>query len=129
MTRHAQIIRLHPQDEAEYIRLHQEVWPAVLRTIAACHIRNYSIFLRAGLLFAYFEYHGTDYEADMRRMAACPDTQRWWQITDRMQTRMDDETASENWSPLREVFHFDPELPAVDQLQPIDRRLPDKLRA
>ena len=110
MTRYARIIRLRPEDEAEYVRRHQEVWPAVLRTIAECHMRNYSIFLRDGLLFAYFEYHGENYEADMRKMAECPDTQRWWQITDRMQIRMEGDPAGENWSPLREVFHFDGEL-------------------
>jgi uroporphyrinogen decarboxylase len=29
-------------------------------------------------LFAYFEYHGTDYAADMAKMAADPKTQEWW---------------------------------------------------
>ena len=117
MTRYARIIRLRPEDEAEYVRYHQQVWPGVLRTIRECNIRNYSIFLRSGLLFAYFEYHGENYEADMRRMAECPDTQHWWQITDRMQMRMEDETGEENWSPLREVFHFEGEAVA-EQLQP-----------
>ena len=66
-----------------------------------------SIFLRNGVLFAYFEYHGTDYEADMRKMAADPETQRWWKIMDPMQTQMPDALPGEKWSPLREVFHFD----------------------
>jgi L-rhamnose mutarotase len=114
LTRHAQIIRLRPEEEAEYVRRHKEVWPAVLRTIAECHIGNYSIFLRNGLLFAYFEYYGEDYEADMRKMAECPDTQRWWQITDRMQIRMEDGAEGETWSPLHEVFHFEGE-PAPEE--------------
>jgi L-rhamnose mutarotase len=83
------------------------VWPAVLRTIANCNIRNYSIFLRQGILFAYFEYHGADYSADMQKMAACPETQRWWSIMDPMQAPMADATPGEKWSVLREVFHFD----------------------
>lgn len=107
MRRYAQSIQLRAEDQAEYIRFHADVWPAVLSTIADCGIRNYSIFLRNGILFAYFEYHGSDYEADMRKMATCPETQRWWTIMDPMQKRMDDALPGEKWSPLREVFHFD----------------------
>ena len=107
MKRYAQMIRLRPEAEAEYIRYHAAVWPTVLATIASCGIRNYSIFLRNGILFAYFEYHGSDYAADMRKMAACPETQRWWKIMDPMQAQMPDALPGEKWSPLREVFHFD----------------------
>jgi L-rhamnose mutarotase len=108
LQRLAQVIRLSPKDEAAYIRYHQEVWPEVLRTIAECNIANYSIFLRKGLLFAYFEYHGADYAADLRKMAACPHTQRWWSVMDPMQTPMADAEPGERWSPMRAVFHFDP---------------------
>jgi L-rhamnose mutarotase len=107
MTRYAQVIQLRPEDEAEYIRYHAEVWPSVLNTIAACGIRNYSIFLRNGVLFAYFEYHGEDYAADMVKMAADPETQRWWSIMDPMQHPMHDAQPGEKWSVAREVFHFD----------------------
>jgi len=106
LVRYAQIIRLRHDQEQDYIRHHAEVWPAVLQTIADCNIRNYSIFLRNGMLFAYFEYHGTDYTADMRRMAECPDTQRWWKIMDPMQLPAEDAAPGEHWSSLREVFHF-----------------------
>ncbi len=105
MVRYGQVIALRPEAEEEYIRYHAEVWPSVLKTIAECQIRNYSIFLRNGLLFAYFEYHGTDYEADMRRMAADPETQRWWSIMDPMQAQVADAEEGDKWSPLREVFH------------------------
>ncbi len=107
MKRYAQIIRLRPKAEAEYIRYHADVWPGVLDTIAACGIRNYSIFLRAGLLFGYFEYHGNDFDADMRKMAADPETQRWWAIMDPMQEVLPDAQAGEKWSDAVEVFHFD----------------------
>jgi L-rhamnose mutarotase len=106
LQRVAQATRLLPEEEAEYIRYHQNVWPEVLRTIADCDIRNYSIFLRDGVLFAYFEYHGSDYAASMRKMAECPVTQRWWQIMNPMQAPMPDAAPGEQWSPMREVFHF-----------------------
>ena len=107
MRRVAQIIQLKPEHEADYIRYHEQVWPAVLATIASCNISNYSIFLRNGLLFSYFEYHGLDYDEDMRKMAACADTQRWWSIMDPMQTILPDASPGEKWSELREVFHYE----------------------
>jgi len=112
MQRYAQIIHLRPEHEAEYIRYHADVWPSVLKTIAECGIRNYSIFLREGMLYAYFEYHGDDFAADMRKMAADPETQRWWTIMDPMQRRIDSAGPDEKWADLREVFHFDgPPIP------------------
>jgi L-rhamnose mutarotase len=107
VRRYAQIIRLRPEYEAEYIRYHAEVWPQVLKTISECSIRNYSIFLHNGMLFAYFEYHGGDYAADMQKMAECPATQRWWQIIDPMQQPIHDVLPNERWAEMREVFHFD----------------------
>ena len=101
--------RLVPEQEVEYVRYHEEVWPDVLRVIAECEIRNYSIFLSNGFLFSYFEYNGSDYEADMRKMAASSEMQRWWRIMNPMQEPMPDAAPSEKWSQMREVFHFDAE--------------------
>jgi hypothetical protein len=39
-----------------------------------------SIFEHGELLFAYFEYHGSDSAADMGKMTACPEIQRWWAL-------------------------------------------------
>ena len=103
----AQVIRLKPEAEEVYVRMHAEVWPGVLATIAACNIANYSIFLRDHVLFAYFEYHGEDLKEDMRTMAACAETQRWWSVMDPMQIPMDDAEPGNRWSEMREVFHFD----------------------
>ena len=76
-----QIGRLKPEKREEYIKLHGAVWPGVLKTIKECNIENYSIFIKDDLLFAYFEYTGTDYEADMKKMEADETTQKWWKCT------------------------------------------------
>lgn len=81
MKRFGQIARLKPEKIEEYDTLHAAVWPGVLDTITACNLRNYSIFRQGGLLFAYYEYIGLDYEGDMRKMAADPVTQEWWKLT------------------------------------------------
>jgi L-rhamnose mutarotase len=74
--------RVRPEAEAEYVKYHADVWPGVLEMIRQCNIRNYSIYLKDGFLFSYFEYHGSDFAADMARMAADPTTQKWWAIMD-----------------------------------------------
>ena len=92
-----------------YIKLHAETWPGVLRMIKASHIQNYSIALKEIdgklWLFSYFEYTGTDLNADMKRMAADPETQRWWKETDPCQSPLPDAAAKGKiWSDAREVF-------------------------
>ncbi len=102
-----QVIRLRPEHAAEYLKLHEAVWPEVLAMITACNIRNYSIFRHGDLLFSYFEYVGRDFDADMRKMAADPVTQRWWKLTDPCQERIEGTPDGEQWLEIPEVFHHD----------------------
>ena len=105
--RYGSVIRLRPEHEATYRELHASVWPDVLAQIARSHIRNYTIFLRDGLLFAYYEYTGTDHRADLAAMAADPRTQEWWRLTDPCQQAVPSAAEGEWWAPLEEVFHTD----------------------
>lgn len=104
-VRYGQTLRVRPERLEEYRRYHAAVWPGVLATITACHIRNYSIYHRDGVLFAYFEYWGEDFAADMRRMAADPTTQQWWALMEPMQNPHPDGAPGEWWSRMEEVFH------------------------
>ena len=107
MKRYAQMIGVRPERLDEYLELHRDVWPDVLATIHRCNMRNYSIFLRDGLLFAYYEYVGDDHEADMAIMAADPRTREWWALTDAMQHQVPSADEGDKWSSLTEVFHID----------------------
>ena len=107
MKRYGQLIGLRPEHYDEYVKAHAEVWPGVLDMIGECNIRNYSIFHRDGQLFAYFEYMGEDFEADMAKMAADPETQRWWAWMMPMQQPLADRADGEWWVTLDEVFHVD----------------------
>lgn len=109
MQRMGMIIGIRPEKIDEYKRLHADTWPDVLRQIADSDIRNFSIFLREpeNLLFGYFEYHGQDFAADMARMAADPETQRWWRLTDPCQEPLASRADGEQWSFMEEVFHCD----------------------
>jgi L-rhamnose mutarotase len=68
MVRFGQIGKLKKDKIDEYIELHANTWPGVLKTITECNLRNYSIFIHGDLLFSYYEYIGEDYEADMEKM-------------------------------------------------------------
>lgn len=107
MTRYGMVIRLKPEKEAVYRELHEAVWPTVLSKIADCNIKNYSIFLNDGLLFAYFEYHGSDFAADSAKMAADPNTQEWWKLTDPCQEPTTGAKSGDWWVHMEEVFHTD----------------------
>ncbi len=107
MKRYGTIIGLKPEAEKEYRRYHAAVWPEVLETIRQCNIRNYSIYLKDGLLYSYFEYYGADFAADMARMAADPATQRWWAIMQPMQKPLATRKSGEWWAEMEEVFHLD----------------------
>jgi L-rhamnose mutarotase len=107
------VIKLAPGAEAEYRRLHHDVWPAVLKRLAASGITNYTIFLHGELLFSYMEYVGDDLDRDMAAIAADPETQRWWELTVPLQHPVPSAAEGQWWASMEEVFHMDdPELPA-----------------
>ena len=107
MKRFGQIIGVKPADFERYKKYHAEVWPGVLDMIKKCNIRNYTIFHKDNLLFAFFEYTGTDFEADMAKMAADPKTQEWWAIMEPMQSPVETRKKGEWWANMDEVFHTD----------------------
>jgi len=107
MTRHGSVICVRPEKLEDYRRLHAEVWPGVLRMIHDCHIRNYSIYHKDGLLFSFFEYVGDDFDADMARMAADPETQRWWAVCKPCHDPLPTRAEGEWWAEMEEVFHTD----------------------
>lgn len=101
--RFGQLGKLKQDKIEEYCKLHADPWPDVLKTITDCNLKNYSIFLHDDLVFAYFEYTGDDYDADMAKMAADPVTQQWWQHT----------------HPCFEEFAIDPESKFYHDMKPI----------
>lgn len=107
MQRFGQIIGVKAEAIEEYERLHAAVWPEVLATIHDCNIRNYSIFRHETLLFAYFEYIGNDFAADMAKMAADTKTQEWWTHTDPLQEPLANRSQDTWWTTIQEVFHTD----------------------
>ncbi len=111
VARYGSVIGLDPEKKDEYIKLHAETWPEILDMIAKCNMHNYSIYL-AELegklyLFSYFEYTGSDLDADMQLMKDDPKTNEWWALTDPCQIRLPGTPEGEQWLGIEEVFHTD----------------------
>ena len=110
--RFGSVTGLKPQKEAYYRQLHAAPWPSILAKIKECNIRNYSIY-RSEIggqtyLFSYFEYVGKDFAADMKKMAADPETRRWWKETDPCQLPLPAARKKHGiWADAEEVFHTD----------------------
>ena len=97
------LISLLREYEERYIILHQHTFPGVLRRIRASHIRNYSIFLKDGLLFSHFEYRGNNFAADMAAMADDGTTKDWWKLTEPMQQPLPTRKDGEWWTTMESV--------------------------
>src|SRR6476469_3651915 len=65
-----------------YEALHAASNPGVRDLLDKYHMHNFSIFMHQlddgkYYLFGYYEYTGTDYDADMTRLAKEPRNQKW----------------------------------------------------
>ena len=56
-------------------------------------------------MFSYYEYTGNNYDADMAKMAADPETQRWWSVCEPCQQPLETRASDEWWANMEEVFH------------------------
>ncbi len=107
MHRYGQIINLKPEKVEEYKKLHAEVWKDVTKAIAKSNIKNYSIYLKDDILFAYFEYHGTQFEKDMAEMAVNPIVKKWWDVCKQCMLPIETRQEGEWWADMEEIFHQD----------------------
>ena len=106
MQRMGMVIGIEPAKITEYKTLHANCWPEILKSLSEAHLHNYSIWLHEGecLLFAQWEYHGDNFEADMQTIAALPETQRWWALCGPCQRPVASRKPGEHWSMMEEVF-------------------------
>ena len=101
-----QVGRLKKDKIAEYEALHAAPWPQVLQVIHDCNLRNYSIFRQDDLVFAYFEYIGDDYDADMEKMAQDAQTRRWWTHTHPCFETFSIRPDSEFYADMKQIFYL-----------------------
>ena len=109
--RYGMVIGVKPEKLDYYKELHANAWPGVNKQIRKSNIQNYSIFLTQlddskWYLFAYFEYTGDDFEADMKKMAEDEETIRWWKETDPCQIPLENRQEGEWWKKMEEVYRL-----------------------
>jgi L-rhamnose mutarotase len=103
------VIGLRPERVADYKRLHAEPWPEMDVALKDANIHQYSIFLKEpeNLLFGVWDYRGTDYEGDMKRLGEKAVTKRWLDLTDPCQSPLVSAKSGEWWSFMDCVYHLD----------------------
>ncbi len=109
MQRIGWIGQLKPEMVDKYVELHANTWPGVLERNKACNLQNYSIFHRQmiggeHLLFSYVEYTGEDFEADMQKMAADAEVQRWWAECKPCFEQIEGLSPGDVWAPMKSIF-------------------------
>ncbi|MCL2487518.1 MAG: L-rhamnose mutarotase [Oscillospiraceae bacterium] len=107
MKRVCEMIGLRGSERERYIELHDNIWPEISALIRDCNIRNYTIFERAGMLYAYYEYIGEDHAADMRKMAENEVNKEWWAACGPCQQPLTDRKPGEWWAGTEEIWHQD----------------------
>lgn len=109
VQRMGMVIGVKPEKLEEYRRLHAEPWPELNAALSAANITNYSIFLREpeNLLFGYWEYVGSDFEGDLKKLGALELNKRWLALTDLCQAPLVSRKPGEWWASMVEVYHLD----------------------
>ncbi|WP_394926381.1 L-rhamnose mutarotase [uncultured Robinsoniella sp.] len=107
MKRIGEMIKIKPEGLKQYKAYHANPLPGVNEILKACNIQNYSIYQRGDYMFAYYEYVGEDFDADMEKVAADPATQKWWDLVKPLMQPLDDRKENEFWSGMEEVYHLD----------------------
>ena len=110
MKRFGWIGRLKPNMVQKYVNLHADTWPAVLDRNKDCNLQNYSIFHKTlpngeHFLFSYVEYTGDSFEADMERMAADEEIQRWWAECKPCFAPIENLPPGEVWASMKSIFY------------------------
>ena len=101
------VIGIKADQISAYETLHAASNPGVRDLLDKYHMHNFSIYMHQlddgkYYLFGYYEYTGTDYKAEMEKLAAEPRNQKWLSVTAPMQVPLPGE---QSWAMMKEVYH------------------------
>jgi L-rhamnose mutarotase len=112
VKRYGAVIEVKADKLDYYKELHAKPWPSINEALKTAHISNYTIYLTQfddgkWYLFAYYEYTGKDYEADMKIIGENSEVKRWWVETDPCQEGLKNRKEGEWWKEMEEVYRLD----------------------
>ena len=101
------VIKLDSARMKEYVALHADSTPGVRDLLVKYHLRNFSIFLTQledgnYYEFGYYEYTGSNYEADMAALDAEPRNKEWLKRCDPMQIPLKGESS---WKKMKQIYY------------------------
>ena len=98
------VIKLKPECIDEYRQLHDDSNPGVRDLLSNYNMKNFSIFLHQiggdWFEFGYYEYHGSDFDADMAALSREPRNKAWLEVCDPMQLPLPGE---HGWTEMEQV--------------------------
>ena len=116
MNRYCFLLQVRPELLEEYRERHRNVWPEMLRALAAAGWSNYSLFARPdGLLVGYVE--ADDLAAAQARMATTAVNARWQSDMSRFFVGLDGHGPDTGLQLLEQVFDLDQQLAALPGTQ------------
>jgi L-rhamnose mutarotase len=103
------VIGIREERIADYREVHGDDHPGVRDLLLKANMRDFSIFISQfpdgkHYLFGYYEYTGTDFEGDMKVLAAQKRNVEWLAMTDPMQIPFPGE---KGWSIMDRVYYND----------------------
>lgn len=100
------VTQLRADKIAEYKRLHADSNAGVRDLLVKYHMRNFSIYLQQidgkWYEFAYYEYTGTNFEADMAMIDKEPRNVAWHKLCDPMQKPL---PGAKGWTVMNRVYY------------------------
>ncbi|MGD0517698.1 MAG: L-rhamnose mutarotase [Thermoguttaceae bacterium] len=104
MIRKTFVMQVNPDQQEEYRKRHNPIWPELQSTLKSHGVHNYSIFLdpETSQLFAYVEIEDQSRWNSIARTEIC---RKWWaHMREIMPSNPDNSPVAKN---LQEVFHID----------------------
>jgi L-rhamnose mutarotase len=116
VNRYCFLLQVRPELLSEYTQRHAQVWPDMLRALAATGWHNYSIFARPdGLLVGYVE--ATDLAAAQQAMAGTEVNARWQAEMSRFFVGLDGLPPDEGFTLLEPIFNLENQLSSLPTRQ------------
>jgi L-rhamnose mutarotase len=106
MAKYAWTWKVKSECIEEYVKMHLNPWPEIMKAHSEAGFKNYSIFQNGNQFFYVLECDG-DVEAAFQKMVKDPDCIRWNNITSKMlDVGLENGDVSTGVEYLREVFYL-----------------------